>query len=94
MDRITDKHLQHMVDSINKATDSPMAPYTRDATTGKLIANVGNYHTSGAYGGIELHRMVNTGGGINVVFNSGYTTKRDLYNHMQAYLSGINQAKE
>ena len=87
MKRITQKDLEHQVESINATTESPTTSYTRDAV-GKLAANIGNYHLDYAYGGVRLVRMVN-GGGITVVSSGGFGTKRELYNWMDAFRAGI-----
>jgi hypothetical protein len=91
MNRITDKDLQGTVDYLNRLTDSPDTPYTR--IDDKLHANIGNYHLSHAYGGVKLHRMVNEGGGVREPISTGYTTKRDLYNQMHAFIRGLESAK-
>lgn len=87
MERITQKDLECLTDRINKATNSPMASYTR--TDGISKANIGNYHLSYAYGGVKLERMCNESGGVNTVSIGGFGTKRELYNWMQAFLSGM-----
>lgn len=85
--RINQQDLQHLVDNINKATDSPMQPWTKNGS-GQYKANINNYHMDWAYGGVALHRMVNDGGGITCISTIGYGTKRELYNWMIAYLAG------
>ena len=78
------KHdLEMIVERINRITNSPLETYVKDAE-GKFKAQIGNYHLSWAYGGVCLHRICNDSGGVNVVINSGYTTKRDLYRLMHA----------
>ena len=91
MTRITNKDLEAVVARINRATDSPDTSWTR--TDAGMKANIGNYHISGAYGGVSLHRMVTDGGGITDVFSCGHITKRDLYDRMQAYLAGLSDAE-
>ena len=81
------------MDAINRATGSPQAAYTRQ-DDGTYKANVGNYHTTGAYGGVNLARMANEHGGISNPLSCGHTTKRDLYNRMQAFLAGIRASKQ
>jgi hypothetical protein len=81
MDRITEKNLRYLVDQINTATGNPMQPY------GDSGANIGNYHLSFAYGRVSLEQMHNAGGGVRQVLGSG--TKRELYNEMRAFLSGL-----
>lgn len=85
--RITEKNLQAVVDRINRTMATPMDSYK--VVDGKHVAQVGNYHLSFAYGGVNLCQMVNEGGGCRNVFSCGHVTKRDLYDRMQAYLSGI-----
>jgi hypothetical protein len=92
-DRITDKHLEHLVDRINEVTGSPRAAYTKDAN-GNYKANIGNYHLSHAYGGVCLHRMHNEGGGVTTPLVYGHVPKRELYNALRAYLTGLEQRKE
>lgn len=88
MTRITDKDLENVVKCINIITHSPIHSYSK-SPDGKLVAKVGNYHLSYAYGGVQLHRMFNAGGGVTVPINTGYTTKRDLYNQMRAFINGL-----
>jgi hypothetical protein len=83
MDRITEKHLQAIVDRLNRITGMPAAPYI----DGK--AQIGNYHLSHAYGGVALHRMYNEGGGITSPLSTGHITKRELANLMHAYIAGL-----
>jgi len=89
--RINNADLEHMVDRINLATKSPLRPWTRTQKGSK--ANIGNYHISGAYGGVALHRVANEAGGTESVFNCGYTKKKDLHNRMQAFLIGLEVTK-
>ena len=89
MPRITNKQLEGMVDHLNKVTGNEVRPYTRD-DNGKYKANIGNYHLSGAYGGVALHQMLTPGGGIRDVFKSGHGPKRDLYNRITSFIDGIS----
>ena len=89
MDRITNRDLDRLVNFINKATGSPMTPYgPRENPTDGLTANIGNYHIDSAYGGVQLVRMDNDGGGISTVSTNGYGTKRELHSWMIAFLAG------
>lgn len=78
MERTTQKQLEFLCERINSAKKTPPAPYDD-----KLI---GNFHLSGAYGGVCLHQTMNESGGVRDVFGCGHVTKRDLYNRMSAYL--------
>ena len=88
MERMTQKQLELLCARINAAQQSPATPYERSEIDGSLIAQIGNYHLSGAYGGVSLHQMASISGGVRDVFNCGHVTKRDLYNRMAAYLAG------
>jgi len=88
MDRITIKHLQALCDRINRTLGTPMEPYVKQSD-GSYKAAIGCYHLYQAYGGVNLVRMVSDGGGISNVLGCGCIPKRDLYDRMQAFLSGI-----
>ncbi len=93
MERITLKDLEYLVTSINQKTNSPIASYTRNGAKGSrkpgFSANVGNYHLSCTYGGVQLVRMVNEAGGIETISRSCHVPKRELYNWMEAFLAGL-----
>jgi len=87
--RVTYKDLQNIVDRINRMTNSPMQPYVKEAD-GKFTAQIGNYHLSHAYGGVSLHRMVNTsGGGVSEQLYCDYVPKRELQSLLWAYIRGM-----
>lgn len=86
--RITEKMLENLVSEINHLTGSPATPYTRDSN-GNLRGNIGNYHLSHAYGGVNLHRMSNESGGINCPISHGYKTKRELFDLLHSFIRGI-----
>jgi hypothetical protein len=91
MERITEKTLESLVEYINKLTNSPATPYTR--TDNKSVANVGNFHLYHAYGGVNLHRMSNKGGGVSTPVGMGTRTKRELYNDLQSFIRGLEFRK-
>ena len=86
---ITDKDLDTLALRINELQGTPLQPYA----DGKPQANC--YHVQQAYGGVNLARMSSVSGssGTSNIFAIGYTTKRDLYNRMQAYICGIEAGK-
>jgi hypothetical protein len=88
MQRITEKQLESLVQWVNELTNSPPTSYTRNED-GKLSANIGNYHLYHAYGGVNLHRMTNTGGGVNTPLGEGTRTKRELFNQLHAFINGL-----
>ena len=81
--RITEKDLQEQCDLINIWTKSPMTPYD------KTVANVGNYHLDFAYGGVQLVRMFNKGGGVTTPLGGGHSTKKELFQKLVAFLCGL-----
>ncbi len=91
--RVTNKQLQALVDRINELTGSPMEPWSRQPD-GKYKANIGNYHISGAYGGVCLHRMMNDGGGVTTPLSYGHIPKRELFEQLRAYVAGLEARKE
>ncbi len=91
-DRITERHLQGLVDRLNKISGTPLTTYTK--TKDKYIANIGNYHIDHAYGGVELQQICNLSGGVTDVLGTGHVTKRDLYNQIHAFIRGLDTGKE
>lgn len=88
MQRITEAHLQAKIDRLNRVTGSPAEPYT----DGK--ANIGNYHLSHAYGGVCLHRMHNSGGGVSSPLSTGHVSKRELAGLLDAFINGIESTRD
>lgn len=91
--RTSIKTLETLCRWINERTGSPLEPHTKDEN-GKLRANIGNYHLSGACGGYCLHRMHNESGGVTTPLVNGHVPKRDLELAMRAFLTGIDTAQE
>lgn len=85
--RITQADLERLVVAINMGTGNPCEPYKKDAS-GKHVAQAGNYHLSYAYGGVALEQMCK-GGGVRRISSTGYGTKRELYQWMQAFIGGL-----
>lgn len=87
---ITETMLQRKVDELNRLTNSPMEPYKFSEADGRHVAQIGNWHISGAYGGFQLHRMVNESGGVTTSpLNTGYVTRRQLYETVEAFIKGM-----
>lgn len=89
MDRITQKDLEIKVKELNIALSRPLEPWTRTANGG--WANIGNFHLYYAYGSVGVHEMATGGGGVRELFGLG--TKRDTYNKLCDYLSGITAGR-
>lgn len=87
--RITRKDLDRACNRLNTLTGAPSDSYTRNAETGKLTANIDNYHISSAYGGYALNKMANESGGVHDVLRMGHIPARELYNLIHAYIGGI-----
>jgi len=85
MERITNEGLREQVAHINMLMNNEEKnPHT--------FADVGFYTLSHAYGGVELQRVVNAGGGVNCVSRGGHVSKRQLHDWMGAFICGIHQA--
>lgn len=52
------------------------------------------FYINGAYGGHALYRVGSDGRGAEDVFRRGHVPKRDLYDLMQAFLTGIEYARD
>ena len=90
--RITEKRIQVQVDYLNELTGSPMEQSTR--VDGRYQANIGNFHISHAYGGVCIHRMHNTGGGVTTPIISYHAPKREVYEKLTSFIAGIEFNKE
>lgn len=88
MKRTTTKHLQSLINQVNKMTNSPMESYAK-GEDGNYHAQVGNYHLSAAYGGVNMERICNDGGGITQPIGGGYHTKKELYARIRAFIAGL-----
>ena len=89
--RITDKDLDNLAARLNTLTKSPAKPY--DTVDGRMVAQVGNFHISHAYGGVCLHRMSNTSGGVSTPLTSYHEPKRALFDKMHAFIDGLEFAQ-
>ena len=88
--RITDKDLQAVVNRINGKLKTPTQPYAQNAD-GSHTAQIGCYHLSWDYDGVCLHQITNLGGGCRTVVCGGHVTKRQLYEMMHAFISGLDE---
>ena len=90
--KVTIADLERKITLLNEVTNNPEKPYI--FKDDRSIAQIGNYHLAGAYGGYELQQIMNEGGGVRDVLYSGYTTKRDLYYLICAYIQGIESERD
>ena len=87
--RITEKDMTKLVERLNELTGSPLTYMDENRKT-----NIGHFCLAYAYGGVQLQRVCNYSGGVSTFLNSGYTTKRDLYNLIHAFIDGYKMSKE
>lgn len=85
--RITKHMLELQIIRINELANTPNEPYSK--IDGKFKANPGNYHLDWAYGGVQLVKMSNEGGGISCPIGQGYDTKRELFGKLTSFIAGI-----
>jgi hypothetical protein len=85
--RVTETILQSRIDYLNAVTGMPLTTWGRVGS--KNVAQIGNYHLSGAYGGWRLEQIASEGGSIRDVFRCGYVSKRELLALIDAMLVGI-----
>ena len=81
--RVTKTMLENKVDHLNNVTDSPRKYFTSDGIS------IDHFCLSGAYGGYELQRTCNNGGGVRTPLNTGHIPKKELYNLISAFIDGI-----
>lgn len=86
--RITEKDLTKIVERLNELTGSPLTYMDENRKT-----NIGHFCLDYAYGGVQLQRVCNHSGGVSTFLNSGYTTKRELYNLIHAFIDGYKTAE-
>jgi len=92
MKQITQTMLRGKIDLLNELTGNPSNRF--EIVDGKYRSQTGNYYLSMQNGGYALYRIVNEGGGINDIFSRGHGTKRELYEMICAYISGIETKNE
>jgi hypothetical protein len=90
--RITLKFLNAQCERLNRLEGAPLESYSKDESTGKFTANIGNHHISQAYGGYSLHRITNAGGGVSNPLSIGHVSARELSGLLSAYIAGMNRA--
>ena len=88
MERIKKADLERQVTRINRITNSPQEPLTIGEDN-KTQFNSGCYSLDGAYGGWGLVRMTLAGGSGADEVIAGHHSMRDLYNRMNALITGL-----
>ena len=95
MKPITKKHLESIVERINRMQDMKLEPWAKlpIGKHGRFVANVGTYHLGWAYGGASLLRMDNESGGVQDVLSCGHIPKRELSERLFAFIRGLEEKK-
>lgn len=91
-DKITRSKLEARIDYLNRLTGSPTEPYSR-GDDGRWIANPGNFHLEGAYGGHKLARMAGLEGASSDPLCTGFTTMRALYDSLDSYIRALEDVR-
>lgn len=90
--------LRDLVIRLNQLTGENVKPYSCPETAAagqRLTANVGTYVLDGAYGGWQLARICNEGGGQSLPLGVGSRgTKRETYDRINAFILGFEAAKK
>ena len=85
--KTTIKMLERRVSLLNDMTGAAQEPYQTERDANRhLIAKVGTYYISGAYGGHRLERMTRGGGATDI---SPRLSKPALADWINAYINGI-----
>ena len=84
MARIIIADIERVILDLNNSLGYPTESYNKGVSQEK------NYYLCEDYGGYALHQ-VSTGGGSTTIFR--LTTKRELFDQIAAYASGIGIAK-
>lgn len=87
--RITEKMLETRVAHLNKITNSPAEYRGADS-----VIAIGHFHLSHAYGGVCLHKVCNTSGGVSDVLSMGHVTKREAFDRICAFTNGIEYSNQ
>lgn len=78
--------IERKINYLNEITGSPVEPYSKNAE-GKFEANLENFHTYRAYGGVGVQRVSNKAGGVTTTIPLG--TKRECYDALCHFVQGV-----
>jgi hypothetical protein len=97
VDRITQAHLEAKVGILNRMLGRPEAPYLPDGpmmpgSGHRYVAQVGNLHLDGAYGGWRVDVMGNLSGGVHTLWGD-YCTKREAADRLSAMIAILREAE-
>ena len=93
--KISLKQLNGAIDHLNNIASTPTEPYSK-GKDGKYKPNANCYHLDGAYGGWQLAQMSSKEGctGISHPLNTGYISKRECFDSIHHFISGMLVAQE
>ena len=90
MRTIRESDLDAVLRRINDSLDHPQDPWSPQEDGSKPQASVGTYVLDWAYGGVRLWQIAHTSGAQRDF--TARSTKREAYNLMHAFLSGLAAA--
>ena len=93
--KISLKQLNAVIDRLNDIAGTPTENYSKGAD-GKYTPNANCYYLDGANGGWQLAQMSSTPGGTGVSnpLNTGYRSKREGFDSIHPFLSGMLVGQE
>ena len=86
--RTTIGQIEAAVKRLNELAGTPADQYSRDADGKATGSNIGNYHTSKQYGGVQIQQIANKGGATRAITN-GHEPKRECLARLHAFIKGI-----
>jgi hypothetical protein len=93
-DRITQHDLEAVCRRINRTVNGTDETPLWSRIDDQNVQAADVYYISGAYGGHALYRVGSDGRGAEDVFRRGHVPKRELYDLMQAFLTGVETARD
>ena len=89
-DRITIRDLENACAALNRATSSPLEFWQDKLNPRNRAINIGHWHIDRAYGGYQLARTCNAGGGVRSY--GGHVSARERYTRISAMLDAFHIA--
>ncbi len=87
--RVKQADIEHQIERLNNAIGVPNELSTKQPD-GTFKRNPKVFYLAMAYGGYKLEQQCATGSGCRDVLNTGYTTKRELYQAIDCYMRGMD----
>ena len=89
----TINQLEAIVTTLNHVTKSPVDTFRKRRKNGRYPFSVGHYMLNRAYGGNQLVRVMNEGGGQHTVSVGGFLTKSALYDQVAGMVNIVRELK-